>query len=238
MENEVAQSLPSPDPPQFTLSLPSKPFPFLNLPREIRDIIYHYALLRPQTGPSVTPTHICYFHTKPPAWSASKSYWTCYWGTEKSTRLFLVNHQISHEALELFYSTYPFHFPQTFDVASVNATLRDTLSPWARNLIGSIGFMFGLQCTPNRFTLLDEEDERQAIEAVMKLLPNIKRVELTLTFMGFEVPDYQVKEIVARALKIASPLRDVGGLVLIGADDENAQRTYIMRELRDVLGCK
>lgn len=58
------------------------------------------------------------------------TYWTPYWGTKESTRLFLVNRQISNEALEIFYSTYPFHFPQSVDVALVNATLRDTLSPW------------------------------------------------------------------------------------------------------------
>jgi len=84
----------------------------------------------PRNGPSVNPTHICYFHPNVPADSASKPYWTPYWGTKESTRLFLVNRQISNEALELFYSTYPFHFPQSVDVALVNATLRDTLSSW------------------------------------------------------------------------------------------------------------
>ena len=97
--------------------------------------------------------------------------------------------------------------------------------------------MFGLFCTPGPFTLRDEEKTRQAIEALVDLLPNVKRVVLTLTFAGHEVPEYQVKEIVARALKIASPLRGFAGLSLEGADYENAQRTRIMREVREVLGC-
>lgn len=67
--------------------------------------------------------------------------------------------------------------------------------------------MFGLFCTPGPFALRDEEKARQAIEAVVDLLPNIKQVVLTLTFAGHDVPEYQVQEIVARALKIASPLR-------------------------------
>ncbi len=96
--------------------------------------------------------------------------------------------QISNEALELFYSTYPFHFPQSVDVALVNATLRDTLSPWARSLITRIGFMFGLLCTPGPFTVRNEEKGRQAMEAVVDLLPNVKRAVLTLTFAGHDEP--------------------------------------------------
>ena len=42
---------------------------------------------------------------------------TVYWGTEKSTRLFRVNRQVSDEALKIFYSSFPFYFPQWIDVA-------------------------------------------------------------------------------------------------------------------------
>lgn len=224
--------------PNAPTPVPSQPFPLLSLPREIRDSIYYYALLRPRNGPSVNATSICYFHPKVRADSASKSYWTPYWGTRESTRLFLVNRQISNEALDLFYSTFPFHFLQTVDVALVNATLRDTLSPWARGLITRIGFMFGLLCTPGPFTLRREEKARLAVEAVVDLLPNVKRVILTLTFTGHDVPEHQVKEIVARALKIASPLRGFAGLSLEGADYESAQRTRVLREVREALGCR
>jgi hypothetical protein len=176
IEGEEAHQPPTP--------VPSQPFPVLKLPREIRNSIYYYALLRPRNGPSVNPTHICYFHPKVPAESASKSYWTPYWGTKESTRLFLVNRQISNEALELFYSTYPFHFPQSVDVALANATLRDTLSLWARSLITRIGFMFGLLCTPGPFTVRNEEKARQAMEAVVDLLPNVKRGRIDVDVCG------------------------------------------------------
>jgi len=73
---------------------------------------------------------------------------------------------------------------------------------------------------------------------VVDLLPNIKRVVLILTFAGHDVPEYQVKGIVARALKIASPLRGFTGLSLEGADYETAQRTRIMREVSEALGCQ
>lgn len=224
--------------PNTPTPIPSQPFPFLELPREIRDSIYHYALLRPRAGPSVNHTHICYFNRKVPAEAAYKSYWTPYWGTKESTRLFLVNHQISHESLELFYSTYPFHFVQTVDVTFVNATLRDTLSPWTRSLITKIGFMFGMFSAPMPVTLRNEEKTRQVFEAVVKLLPNVKRVTLSLSFSGYDVPEFQVKEVVARALNVASPLTSFAHISLEGATyEESAQRTRLMREVREALGC-
>lgn len=233
IEDDEALSHPPPASPHSTPPVPSQPFPFLTLPREIRDLIYHYALLRPKTGPGITPSHICAFRPQPDI--VAEQY--IYWGTEKSTRLFLVNRQFSYEALKLFYSSYPFNFAQTVDVALVNATLRDTLSPWARSLISSISLIIILRCTPDPFTASDEEERRLAIEAMVALLPNVKRFELTLTFVGVEVPEYQVKEIVSRGLRIASPLKDVAKLVLYGADHESAQRMRITREVREALGC-
>lgn len=72
----------------------------------------------------------------------------------------------------------------------------------------------------------------------MDLLPNVKRVILTFTFAGFDVPEYQVKEIVACALMVASPLRGFAGLSLEGWDYETAQRARIIREVREALGCQ
>ena len=98
--------------------------------------------------------------------------------------------------------------------------------------------MFGLFCNPLSFSLRSEEQARQAIEAVVELLPNLKRVVLTLTFAGLEVPEDQVKDVVARALKLVSPLRGFAGLSLEGAEYDTAQRTRIMREVREALGCQ
>ena len=230
--------LPYPSSPNPPTPVPSHPFPFLKLPREIRDLIYYYALLRPRGGPSVNPTDICYFHARTPANSTSHSYWTPYWGTRESTRLFLVNRQVSNEALEVFYSTYPFHFPTWVDVPFVNATIRDTLSPWARTLITKIGFKAGLFCNPLPHSLRDEEETRQTIEAVVELLPNLKQVVLSLCLSGHDVLEYQVKDVVARALRIASPLRGFAGLYLEEFDELTAQRTRIMSEVREALGAQ
>lgn len=97
--------------------------------------------------------------------------------------------------------------------------------------------MFDLILTPRSFTKRETEQARQAIEATMGLLPNVKRVVLTLTFAGFDVPEYQEKEIVARALDWASPLKGFPGLSLEGDDYATDQRTRIMGEVRRALGC-
>ena len=231
MEEEALHLLP-PASPIHPSPIPSQPFPFLKLPREIRDSIYYYALLYNSTSPNV-PYH-CYF--EPPVNPLVGS--TRYWGTEKSTRLFRVNHQVSHEALELFFSTYFFCFPIRTTVSLVNATIRYTLTPRARSLIRNICFYMNLLCSHrDRFTAGGEEERRRGFEAAVKLLPNVKRVELTLYFIGHAVPDHQVKELVACALRTASPLRGFDGLILKGPINETAQRTRIWREVREALGC-
>ena len=121
----------------------------------------------------------------------------------------------------------------------VEATVRDILTPWARSLIRSISFhvdLYDSQCLA--YTPALEEKRRQWFEAVVKLLPIVKRVELTLSFLHLTVPDYQVKELVAIALKTISPLKFYTGLVLKdGRTNESAQWTRIFREVREGLGC-
>ena len=216
--------------------IPSQPFPFLKLPREIRDLIYDYAILRSKTSHFVIPNHRDFDRPEGPVnpWLGS----TNYWGTEISTRLFRVNHQVCHEALEIFYSTSFFDFTIGTTVSLVNATIRDTLTPWARSLIRNIGFHIYFFCShSDHFTLDYEEERRQGFEAALKLLPNVKRVELTLEVSGLTVPEYQVKELVARALRIVSPLRDFDRLILKGSGDETAQQKRIWRKVREALGC-
>ena len=230
-ENEEDQR---PAQEEVTQPLPSQPFPFLKLPREIRNSIYYYALVRPGTGPIFEPARICYMHHK----ASSRHSSTSYWGTENSTRLFRVNHQVYSEVSEIFYSTFPFHFPQTVDIAMIHNTIRDTLPLRARRLIRKIGFMILIRGIPGPFTAKDDDEQRLAFEAVVKLLPNIQRVELSVAFVGHDVPEWQASEVVNRVLKKLGPLKDMPGLTLRGRFNENHQRARIVREVSEALGCQ
>ena len=137
---------------------------------------------------------------------------TSYWGTEKSTRLFpRVNRRVSAEA-------------------------RDTLSVEARSPINKIGFMIIMSSIPCPFTPSDEEKWRQTLEAAVTWPPNIRRIELFLALSGHDVPDWQVEEVVARAMKIASPLKGKPHFSLRGGCNEDKQWTCMVRELREALG--
>ena len=207
-----------------------QPFPFLKLPSEIRDIIYYYAQGQLHSGSSVIPTYICYMNhnSSPPCLSSS------YWGTEKSTRLFRVNRQVSAEALEVFYSTFEFHFPQTMKIESIEAIFHHTLNSMARNLMHRVGFGIVIRTVPNRFSLGDEEGWRRIIEVVTSWLPNIKRAELTFSLCGDDVPELQVNQVLARFVRIASPLKGLPYLVIRDAAKEGQQERIMERVRREL----
>lgn len=138
----------------------------------------------------------------------------------------------------MFYSSFLFHLLWIVKVAFVNALLRDTLSARVKSLSRNIGFMIIVRSFFGPFTHSDDEKLRQALEAVIKLLPNIRWVELSSSaLVGCEVSAYQVTEVVNPAIRIASPLRGISGLVLQRASNENAQRMCILREVREAFGC-
>lgn len=113
----------------------------LELPREIRDSIYYYALPHPsppRTGPAADRCQI----------NPSERSARTYWGTERNTRLFRVNHQVSAEALEVFYSSFRFVFPPFVDVPLIHFMFRDTLTSRAKSYVKALGFLFMLTLSP------------------------------------------------------------------------------------------
>lgn len=72
----------------------------------------------------------------------------------------------------------------------------------------------------------------------MDLLPNIQWVVLRLAFVGCDLPEYQIREIVARVLKMVGPLRGIADMSLDYFHGEGAQRTRILEEVREALGCQ
>lgn len=223
---------PSPKSPDPVSYVPTTPFPFLQLPREIRDLIYYHALSGPEIV--VFPDPLSQVDSR---LRSSEDLQKFCWGTENSTRLFRVNHQVSSEASQLFYSTFHFRFSYSFSVQSVNALFRDCLSVKTRNLISNICFPIVIWRTPGSFPLKDEEKRRQAIAAAIRFLPNLRRVALTVSLNGDDVSEGKVKGVVDRALKVASPLKNMPGLYIFGGVNETSQQAYIMEEMRRDLGC-
>lgn len=104
-------------PDESTQPVSDRPFPFLKLPREIRDIIYYYALLL--TGKGLK----------------TESTW------EQMTRLYLVNHQVYLEATKTFYSSITFFFGMSSEMALDHDMLRNPSNARARSFVRRIQTM-------------------------------------------------------------------------------------------------
>ena len=218
-----------------TTSLPIQPFSFLRLPREIRDLIYSHALVRPIAEPALGTAHVCYMHHK--VWSRNVA--TSYWGTERSTRLFRVNRQVSAEATVVFYSTFTFafHLPEVGDNELLSTALWDILPERTRDLISKVRFSIIVWANPRKSPKDDEERRRQALEAAAKRLPNLTQIELILSVPDLDVPESLLEKLVVRVVNMTSPLKEWPGLALCVRGKETDQREHILSKVREALGC-
>ena len=213
-----------------TLRKPASSSPVLRLPRELRNLVYSHALVRPGSGAYAEPIHVCYMHHK----ASSHHVSTSYWGTEKSTRLFRVNHQIYNEASEIFYSTFSFHFPPAMVIAMVNNTL-SILTGRCRRLIRKIGFTLPFRSVTSMITSKAQNRMAQAFMAAARLLPNVTQVEVTIALIGPSVPEHQTTEAVERILETLTPFRAIPILIIRDGDDENNQHLRILKGIREAL---
>ena len=226
---------PPPSPSTLLAPNPSSSFPFLGLPAEIRDEVYYYALLCPFY--QSLPLDVCPIHHSAPASPSSRTYW----GTERSTRLFRVSHQVSKEALRVFYSSFKFQFPQYSDLELIISALRDTLTYSCRAYIRAVKFFMIQRTTPGPIDQEGEEQWQQVFRAVVELLPCLREgtaeVELIIGFLGADVPHDEVRKVVDRALRRTSPIRHIKGLRVRGSTHESAQRVQIVKNVREALNC-
>lgn len=86
----------------------------------------------------------------------------------------------------------------------------------------------------------DENDDewKSVLEAVMNLLPNIEHVKIYIAFIGWDVPEWQVAEVVQRVLKILACLKDFSGLAILNGSSGATQRARITEQIRENLGCQ
>jgi len=125
--------------PELNIAAPmsTDPFPFLQLPREIRDLIYYYALTRSESSLTMSPENI-YCYSKSDVWPNENP--APVWGRGRPTCLFRVNRQFSAEASEILYSKIPFHFERSIDASFNSFPLPDNMLFRNRGLVKSIGF--------------------------------------------------------------------------------------------------
>jgi len=208
-------------------------FSFLQLPREIRDSIYRYVLMRPESPLTVTPENF-YCYSESDVWPHKNP--APIWDRGRPTCLFRVNRQFSAEASEVLYSKFPVHFEQTIDASFNNFPLPDNMLLRNRSLVKSVGFTIIVSATQSTFTIREEEKVRQDLQTVLKWLPNVRRVDLAFKLCDRYRRVPQVKDIVDRLVQIASPLQDVAHLTLhCGSNVWTRKRKRIVVEVHQAL---
>ena len=170
--------------------------PFLDtVPLEVREIIYHYALLFPDDSDAAVREG----HVLPPLDRLrilSKTDPTlAHWGTEAMTRLFRVSRQIYVEALQVFFKNFEFSFPPRFNRTLIDRAFLPMLSlrqwTWIRRLhlkIG-VGELGSLQIDGSRTCL------RPGCQYLARMLKGLRSVVIDLSFtypergFGFDFDD-------------------------------------------------
>lgn len=234
LRRRAEASEPSPE-LDIAAPIPTKPFPFLQLPREIRDLICYFALTRPLTPLTISPENIycysgsdvCIGKNQAPLWDKAKPY-----------RLFRVNRQFGAEALEVLYSKFPIQFTHPLQTPLINIALRDNISLKHKSLVKSVGFTIGVTTIENSWYIHQGEEIRHEVEDVLKWLPNLRRVDLAFKLDSRVPRESEVKNVVDRLVQILSPLRNVAGVTLHrGSSARIDQLLHIVMEVRKALGC-
>lgn len=220
--------------PGLATTVSTKPFPFLKLPHEVRDMVYTFALISPisfDTGPVLFDplTHIWYMHY--PTWphQASRSYL----GTEQSTRLFRVNRQVSAEAVKVFYSTFTLilRFSYYHHEVRIAHAFNEISSIGARSLIGKVELTIGVD---DKKPLV----YNYAMEALMELLPNVRRLELIPILYGLPLSESRALAMVENLLDLMrSPKAAMPEIVVRVPPGATSLWIRIVEKLREGLDC-
>ena len=237
MSSEVPEgvTVSSPNHSSGESSTDKKFYSFLKLPLELRNLVYHYALIHPDGTRDGQANDNCYFYPS----RLSRYDITQYWGTEASTRLFRVNRQISTEAIHLLYTTFIFNFiPYLFNegVSALDARLC-WLGAEKRHLIRKVAFvmMYHVDCTSDNISV--EIFWRRWIETVMRHLPNMERVRFYIDFTGHNFNDSDIEQVVSRIMRRASPLQGIPcHLTLVCNGEKTKPLGRIMMNLAERLG--
>ncbi|KAL8659799.1 MAG: hypothetical protein Q9202_006949 [Teloschistes flavicans] len=187
-----------------------EPFRLLDLPRELRDIIYEYALLFPSDRYYILSRNVVRVQTR----RSFRPYddMSQYWGHEEFTRLFRVNCQVSTESLKLFYTTLSFRFCHVTAKAGHGRgngprALDDLFSPKAKELVRNIWIRVEIEESTT--------DAEKFMTDLMTVLPNLKGAIVNIGSRWYGA--YGRKKMLERSweglfdrlVKLLNPLRSI-----------------------------
>lgn len=209
------------------------PFPFFQLPREIRDLIYYFALLRSDSKLTIKPENF-YCYSESDVWPHKDP--APVWDRGRPARLFRVNRQFSAEASKVFYARFPVQFKHTIPAPPIDFAFPDNMSFRNRRYVKSVGFTIMVMISSSPISFSEEEKVRQDFEDALNWLPYIRRVDLVFEMCGDYPQDLRIKDIVDRLVQILSSLRDVAELTLHrGSSVRTSQQKRILEEMRKAL---
>ncbi|KAL8688070.1 MAG: hypothetical protein Q9218_005922 [Villophora microphyllina] len=187
-------------------TIPASPkfqyFRILDLPREIRDEIYFYALRIPdpvyklRTGRVFLSHRIYVPDRKPLTTNASNKGGAIYQFTEKAFAVLRVNQQIYTEALEVFFRSSGFDFSACTSELKIELCYK--LVRQGRGMIRNVRFDI-VFCRPPAV-------QREITEMVLELLPNVRRISVNLVTVKWEEIVFPIEEVVALVVEYAAPL--------------------------------
>lgn len=186
-------------------------FRLLDLPRELRDLIYDYALLGPPDRHYIlAPVILSLNNEYYPSCKKRPREDLPYWGREQSTRLFRVNRQVSNESLEVFNTRFRFRLALARDhcvggYGNCGRALEDVFSSKAKELIRIFWITLHINDQPIH--------SDKVIHDVLMALPYLKTIRVSIGWWGGEVSRKMKKsnfeDLLSRVVKLLTPLRNI-----------------------------
>lgn len=194
----------------------SEPSRLFDLPRELRDVIWMYALQdhrHEEKEPHATEVN-AYFQLSDPQWR-----WGEYWGQEPTTRLLRVSKAISAEATTVLYTQFDFHVgPYKFAGKQDCRRFPGCLQLASRHLIRNITTVrlmngHGSDTRPSTFESLVVDLPALSKVTIRAMCPEVVRYE---DYENTEDKKRLAREATVKAaLRVFQPFRSVKQVVAI-----------------------